>query len=165
MVSYAKTQKTESHLYIWTTYILKKIQRNKLIFSVFMKLNYHFFLVNQDLCTVMMPSRDTNEPLNCRIFHPGVFEHHIVTFTFFHWSLQTVQEVFTFGRDVDKHGLTKASELFPSKHFAPNPNFMIDVCLKSIKRATGGFHKFDLWRSKQDSITTSSAYLYGVSIS
>lgn len=55
----------------------------------------------------------------------------------FYCGLQTQQQVFTFGRNVDKHRVTECSKLLSTEHFASNPNFMNDVCLKSVQRANG----------------------------
>lgn len=54
------------------------------------------------------------------------------------------QSVFTFGWDVDKCQVTKFSKLFTTEHFAPNPDLVIDVCLKSVQRAMGAFYEVDL---------------------
>lgn len=53
--------------------------------------------------------------------------------------------MFTFGWDVDEHRVAKLSKLFPTKHFAPDPNLMVGVSLKAINGAMGALHKVDLW--------------------
>lgn len=59
-------------------------------------------------------------------------------------QLEYVERVFTFRRDEDEYRVTKSSKLFPTKHFAANPNLVIDASSKPVKGAMCAFHKVHL---------------------
>lgn len=60
-------------------------------------------------------------------------------------SLQFTACVFTFKWNVHKHRVAELSELFPTRHFASDPNLVVDASPKRIKRPMCLFPKVCLW--------------------
>lgn len=51
---------------------------------------------------------------------------------------------FTFTWDVDEYRLAEVSKIFPTKHFTPDPNLVVDASLKPIQGAMCACQKVDL---------------------
>lgn len=78
-----------------------------------------------------------------------------------HWEI--LAWLFTFGRDVNKHRVTKVSKGFTSKHLAADSNLIIHICLESVQSTIGAFHQVSLSRGEDNDCLKQSCPSVGAS--